>query len=117
MRNIAFLVSILFIISCSSYENKVRIQFDKKIVLVGDDITARLYVDHDNSVAPDFNILRNQDTAHLPIDLSDNQCGVYKALASKPGKKEIIGFVNLLDKQNKRQTYHFTFKYTVTEKN
>ena len=114
MKNIILFISILSFIGCScNNNNNVRIQLDKEFVLIGEIVTARLYVNHDDSIAPIFYIVDNLDTVRLPLDDKDNNCGVFRARYSSIGEKEINGYADFLDKQSKRQTFYYTIKFKV----
>ena len=108
------IICILLLFSCSSnYKDKVRIQLDKRIILIGETVTARLYVNHNDSIAPIFNIIDNLDTVRIPIDSNDNDCGVFRAAYQTTGNKVFNGFVDFLDKQSKQQTYYYSIKFIV----
>src|SRR5450759_2142928 len=114
MKSNILIICILLLISCSTnYSNKVRIQLDREIVLTGETVTARLYVNHDDSIAPIFYVIDNLDTARLPLDVNDNNCGIFRAAYRTMGEKEINGFVDFLDKQSKRQTFYYKIKFKV----
>jgi hypothetical protein len=98
--------------SCS-IKNQVEIKLDKKIVLTGETVTARLYVKHVNSIIPAFYILYGLDTARIPIDENDKQCGVYKAAFRSMGIKKISGFVIFTNDMNKKDTINYKFEFEV----
>jgi hypothetical protein len=114
MKNIILIICILLLISCSpDYTNKVNIQLDKKVVMTGEMVTARLYINHNDSIAPTFYVLDGLDTARLSIDVNDNNCGLFRGAYRTMGEKEFNGFVDFLDKKSKRQTVYYTIKFKV----
>jgi hypothetical protein len=114
MRYNLLIISFLVLIGCSTNDtDKVKIVLDKSFVKEGETITARLYVDHNDSICPLFHIIRGLDTTLIPTDEMDRNCGVFKAAGRNPGEKEYIGFVDLLDKKKIRRTYHYSIRYEV----
>jgi hypothetical protein len=108
--------TVFLIVQCTGSDIKnVRIKLDKETVVTGGVITARLYVSHKESTVPAYHIVRELDTARLAIDFLDNNCGVFRAAYKSPGKKEINGFVEFLDKQDIKQSLNFTFKFEVVD--
>jgi hypothetical protein len=110
--NIFYICILLSLMACSN-NNDVRIELDKKTVLPGEKITARLYVNNSDSIAPAFYIVREFDTVQIEIDHLDKDCGIYRAIYKTPGEKVVNGYVDFLDKQNKWLILHFSFKYQV----
>lgn len=110
-KNIYFWI-LFSLISCSNNMN-VRIDLDKKTVLPGEKLTARLYVNNNDSIPPVFYIVSEFDTVRLEIDHQDKDCGIYRAIYKTPGEKVVNGYVDFLDKQAKWRILHFSFKYYV----
>lgn len=114
MKNNILIICILLLISCSTdYTNKVKIQLDSKVVMTGEVVTARLYINQNDSIAPIFYVIDGLDTARLSIDVNDNNCGIFRAAYRTMGEKEVNGFVDFLDKKSKRQTFYYTIKFKV----
>lgn len=91
----------------------VRIDLDKKTVQPGEKLTARLYVNNNDSIPPVFYIVSEFDTVRLEIDHKDKDCGIYRAIYKTPGEKVVNGYVDFLDNQAKWRILHFSFKYYV----
>ena len=109
-------IVLMFILFCScNKQNEVTIRLATNTIVIGDVILARLYVTHNDSVAPAFYVIDNLDTVRLPTDYDDNNCGIYKAAYTVPGEKVITGFVDFLDKRNRSRTLYYDFKYTVLD--
>jgi hypothetical protein len=107
-----FLLAMIFTSSCKDH---VKINLDKKEILTGETITARLYVKNLETILPSFYIVRELDTAILPIDRGDKDCGVYMGTSRTPGKREVKGYVDYVDKNNKRQILDYEFRFNVLE--
>ena len=113
MKNvIIYLWITISLIGCSNNKS-VKIALDKKTIISGEILTARLYVNNSDSIAPAFYIVKELDTIRLEIDPSDKDCGIYRAMYKTPGEKVVNGYVDFLDKHNKWQLLHFSFKYQV----
>jgi|WetSurMetagenome_2_1015567.scaffolds.fasta_scaffold366078_1 hypothetical protein len=108
------ILSLIIVVSCTN-KNKVEIKLDKEIFLTGETITARIYIKHNNSILPVFHILTDYDTARIPVDSSDNQCGVYRARFKSTGTKKVSGFVIFTNEQNKIDTLNYQFEFKVEE--
>jgi len=114
MKSKTLIIVGLFLLSCTTNKtDEVKIVLDKSKVQEGETITARLYVEHNDSINPEFYIITNQDTASIPVDDNDNNCGVFKAVGRRLGNNEYNGFVEFVDKNNIEQKYTFTIKYSV----
>ena len=114
MKNGILVICITLLISCSNdASNKVYIQLDSDVVMTGEMVTARLYINHNDSIAPIFYVIDGLDTAQLSIDVNDNNCGLFRAAYRTMGEKEVNGFVDFLDKKSKRQTVYYTIKFNV----
>jgi hypothetical protein len=106
---------LLFIIFTSSCEDQVKINLDKKEIHAGETITARLYVKNIKTILPAFYVVMELDTARLPIDREDKDCGIYMGTSRTPGKSEVKGYVDYVDKNNKRQILDYEFRFNVLE--
>jgi hypothetical protein len=113
MKKIIIYLWITFCLIGCSNNKSVKIALDKKAIISGEILTARLYVNNSDSIAPAFYIIKELDTLRLEIDPNDKDCGIYRAMYKTPGEKVVIGYVDFLDKNNKWQLLHFTFKYEV----
>ena len=111
-KKVAYIQVLLLIISCSN-NNKVKIHLDKEIVLPGETLNAKLYVNHNDSLAPAYYVVREYDTVRLRIDTLDNDCGIYRAAYKGDGEKIVNGYVDFLDNQNHWKTLHYEFKFDV----
>ena len=108
---------LLYMIFTSSCKEQVKINLDKKEIHAGETITARLYVKNIETILPAFYVVRELDTARLPIDRVDKDCGVYMGTSRTPGKRKVKGYVDYVDKNNKRQILDYEFRFNVLEKN
>ncbi len=109
-------IVLMFFLFCScSKQNEVTIRLATNTIVIGDVILARLYVTHNDSVAPTFYVIDKLDTVRLPADYDDNNCGIYRAAYTIPGEKVVTGFVDFLDKRNRSRTSYYNFKYTVLD--
>ena len=108
-----FISGFLLLMSCTTKED-IKILTNKDIVSAGEMYIARIYVDHTDSVAPEYFIIKESDTIQFNPDPADNYCGLYRAIFQKPGKKTVYGFVDFLDKRNKWQIEKFILEFEVT---
>jgi len=106
-------IFLLLMILISCCKDQVKISLDKKEIIAGETITARLYVKNIKTILPAFYIVSGLDTARLPIDREDKDCGVYMGTSRTPGKREVKGYTNYVDKNNKRHILDYEFKFNV----
>jgi len=113
--NFKILIIIIILIGgCSQPgSNKIRIVKSKDKAKYGDTLSFRLYVDHNHSINPDFRIIVNGDTARLPVDELDDNCGVFNIRCGEPGLKKYYGFVKLVDTSNKERTIEYKIKFRI----
>ena len=84
----------------------------------GEVVTARLYVVHNDSIAPAFHLIsHDNDTLNIPTDENDNYCGVIQIVGRDFGLNEYQGFVEILDLNNKRRTYNYTIRFKILKNN
>jgi len=109
--------SLLTIAGCiQTSSNPVRVVLDKDEVHRGEPVTVRLYVAHNDSIAPAFHlVVRQNDTLNIPIDENDNDCGVIQIVGRNLGINEYNGFVEILDPSNEIKTYNYTIRFKVIE--
>jgi hypothetical protein len=109
---VLFSFLLLLLLSCNN-NHGLRIVVNKETVFPGDTFIARIYVNHNDSIAPEYFIIRASDTIQFTPDPSDNYCGIYRAGFHKIGKKSIDGFVKFYDTKGKWQTEDFKIKFEV----
>ena len=113
MKNIVlFSILLLLLIACNN-NHGLRIVVNKETVCPGDTFIARIYVNHNDSIAPQYFIVRESDTIQFESDPSDNYCGIFRAGSHKIGKKSFNGFVKFLDREDKRQIVEFKLRFEV----
>jgi hypothetical protein len=109
---VLFSILLLHLSSCNN-NHDLSIVVNKEIVCPGDTFIARIYVNHNDSIAPEYFIIRESDTIQFTPDPSENYCGVYRAGFHKIGKKSVNGIVKFLDRQGKHQIIEFRLKFEV----
>jgi hypothetical protein len=110
--NVILSFLLLLLVSCNSNYG-LRIVVNKETVFPGDTFIARIYVNHNDSIAPEYFIIKSSDTIQFTPDPSDNYCGIYRAGFHKIGKKSINGFVKFYDTNDKWQIKDFKIKFEV----
>jgi hypothetical protein len=110
---IFFLSIIIMVFSLSCKNENFKIIVNKNQVFSGEMYVARIYVSHNDSIAPQYFIIRNSDTIQFAPDPRDNYCGIYRATFHRIGDKEIIGFVKYLDTKRRWQIKNFKLKFNV----
>ena len=113
MKTIVLFSILLLLFSSCNNKHGLRIEVNKETVCPGDTFIARIYVNHNDSIAPEYFIIRESDTIQFEPDPSDNYCGIYRAGFHKIGKKSVDGIVKFLDRQNKSQIVGFKLKFEV----
>lgn len=116
MRKYFFILLSLFALCCNSVDNKnkVKVILDKSKYAIGETVTAKIYLDHIDQIAPLFYVIQGKDTIPMNQDETDNYCGLYQALCWESGEKIVNGLVtDVVDSLNQEHSYNFTIQFTV----
>ena len=119
MRITLLIIFLFLFCRCSQTGlNSVKVVLDKPEVQYGEVVTARLYVVHNDLIAPAFHLIsHDNDTLNIPTDENDNYCGVIQIVGRDFGLNEYQGFVEILDLNNKRRTYNYTIRFKILKNN
>jgi hypothetical protein len=96
----------------TSVQSEVVIKTDKDTIGINEIYTAKLLVNHTDSVFPVFYIVNKKDTFILPFDENEN-CGVFKSIGRVEGKKDYKGFVVFINKLEEKMKKDFEISFFV----
>ena len=112
MKRFITILLILLLFSCAKNSNEVQIITSKEKVKFNEIFSAKLSVDYDERVLPDFFIIIDKDTFLLPFD-KEGEYASFNAIASIKGKNKYCGFVEYFDKSGKKSKSEFKISFTV----
>lgn len=103
---------IIALFSCGRYNNEVQIVTSKEKVKFDEIFSAKLFVDYDERVLPDYFIAIDQDTFLLPFD-KEGGYALFNAVASIKGINNYHGFVKYIDRNGKSAKSEFRIRFSV----
>lgn len=114
---IVIVVVSLFKTSCRnvSIESNLNMSIDYDTINYGEAVTAKIWLsDINDSIHPIFKILRNGDTAQIPVERKDDEIyGIFKAVGRIKGNNIYDGFVEYYNKNNEFKKEEFSIEFFV----
>ena len=101
-KALIIIFSFLIFTACNEHlkESNVMIKSESDTIEIDNIYKAELYIDHLETILPDFNIIHNNDTFLIPFEEEMN-CAIFQAVGRTVGNMSYKGYVDFTNAKGK----------------